>query len=591
MKKLRLIFSSILFLALMAQAETPENPPQPRKTAEGIPLFFQADKNNVQVLPQRFDYNLVDEDQITIGDILIDSHSFGFQIAPSRQFPGKYRARFVWPASLLSEGSLLIKDNTGKAIWTTNFRRKILRISPALPNAPPSAELVVDQLNPVLIEDMKSFPFMTFCISRASAGTRVYLCSKEFYLANLNNRLGVKSRPQSTAQGSVEINGKTVSNQGTIFLNNEKESIAFRAKTPSGALLEIETRMKPVDFKDVVLSEDKKQLILTASGTEPVNEDSVRRLSEDEWQAPLDPQRPILYLKGDGNIPMRQEFFIKGEVPMERARPSLESGSFNRIYKPTLELRGTLAPGTSLNAAGSEGLAEKLDGDQFRWRLAGIPAGESSRHSLSIRSGNNTFTASYDVYRDFPLEGGMVGAFWLSSSQTSADFYLQWWMENFLGSPGAWSRLHWGLQLRQSSLLSKKEGEANLSLSRAELLWKAKPGFHFQDPTWGLSFPVEQIQAPGLSLTSFGLGYYFSQKPPRSLRYYLNWYDLKLSYLTGGNANGVKMKSALEGTLLAYRHINPRFSWTYGAGLRQYSFDPGSTKLQIQLQGGANYRF
>src|SRR5437868_3724177 len=318
MNKLRFLFLTIAFTAIVgqkvaaqAQAPAPTSPTQ-KKSEGGLPLFFQADKNNIQVLPQRFEYNLVDEDHIKIGDIIIDSTTFGFQIAPSVNFPGKFRARFIWPSGLLKDGSLLLKDNTGKAIWTTNFNRKSIHlINPATTEQDKNvrtqlAELVVDQLNPALVEDMKYFPFMNFCISRTNQDTRIYLCSKEVYLTSKENRLTISSRAQGKRNAFVEINAKSVGNQGIIFLNNENENIGFRAMTQSGAILEVETRMKPVDFKDVVLSDDQKKLILTASGAEPVNEESVQRISNDEWQFEIDAQRPILYLKGEGDIPMRQ---------------------------------------------------------------------------------------------------------------------------------------------------------------------------------------------------------------------------------------------------------------------------------------------
>ncbi|WP_413291019.1 hypothetical protein [Bdellovibrio sp. HCB337] len=589
----RFLFSLIVFgTPFLAQAQAA------KKADQAIPLFFQADKNNIQVLPQRFEYNLIDEDNIKIGDIVIDSTTFGFQIAPSTQFPGKYRARFIWPSGLLKEGSILIKDNTGKAVWTTNVSRRQIRLVNAEPKEGQDktvrtqlAELVVDQINPVLIEDMKYFPFMNFCISRTNLDTKIYLCSKETYLTSQNNRLTIKARGQGKRPPFVEINGKNVGHQGIIFLNNENENIGFRAMTQSGAVLEVETRMKPVDFKDVVLSEDKKEIILTASGAEPVNEEKVTRISDDEWKFNLDVQRPILYLKGEGDIPMRQEFYIKGNTPADTARPSLDKNSFDRLYKPDVELKGTIAAGTTVSEGDETGRVEKLEGNRFRWRIEKIPAGETSRHYLRVNHEQNSYIAGYDIYRDFPFEAGALASYWTPAGQIYGDLHGTWWIENFVGSSADWSRLHFGLHARESLLLLKKSGEPNMNITHLELIWRSKAGFHFQDKTWGLLLPVEMIQATGVSVTSFGVGYFYSDKPAtKKMKKYFDWYDIKFNYLLGGGGD-VKLKNAIQLTALAYKHVDKRFSWSYGAGLNQYSFDPGESKMQFQLTGGANYRF
>jgi len=594
MRALRILFSTIAIGATFATTHAAEN----------IPLFFQADKNNIQVLPQRFEFNLVDEDHIKIGDIVIDGTTFGFQIAPSINFPGKFRARFIWPAGLLKEGSILIKDNTGKAIWTTNVNRRSTKLisrenkdaDQEQPNDDKGlrtqlAEFIVDQMNPALIEDMKYFPFMNFCISQTNLDTRIYLCSKELYLTAKDNRLLVRTRSQGKRTPYVEINGKSVSNQGSIFLNDEDENIGFRAMTQSGAILEVETRMKPVDFKDVVLTPDKKELVITASGTEPVNEEKVRRLSDDSWQINLDAERPILYLKGEGNIPMRQEFYVKGEVPVDIARPALDIKSFNRIYKPELTLLGNYAPGSSVNSNAPNEKVEKLADNRFRWRLTEIPAGETSRHYLRVGHEKNSYLAAYDIYRDFPFEAGVMANYWTPAGQIYADINAHWWIEDFLGSSANWSRLHWGLNFKESLLLTKKDGEANINITHLELMWRVTPGFHFQDKTWGLTVPYEILQGSGINVSGFGLGAFYSDKAQKRYQRYMHWYDLKFNYLVSGSGSDVKLKSGMNLAGTAYYHVDKRLSWTYGFGISQYSFDPGTSKMQFQLMGGANYRF
>lgn len=442
-----------------------------------------------------------------------------------------------------------------------------------------------------MIEDMKYFPFMFFCINRRTQDTNIYLCSKEVFLANQQGKLSVKSRAQGKREAFVEINGKSVGTQGIIFLNDETENIGFRAGTPSGAVLEVETRMKPVDFKDVVLSDDKKSLILTASGAEPVNEDAVKKLSEDDWQFQVDAQRPILYLKGEGDIPLRQEFYVKGAVPTEALRPTISNDSYSRVYKENVQLVVKAAPGTVVSSGGNDQKIEKIENSQFRWSLEQIPSGRTSRHYLRISDNTtNTFLASYDIYRDYAFEIAGAGAFGLPANQFYGLTNLSWWMENFLGAEASWSRLHWGLRGEQSLVLNKKDGEPNLTLTHLEMLWRANSGFHFVDATWGLLLPYEVIQASGVNTSSLGFGGFYSARAPKTLQKWLDWYDAKFIYLLGGSGD-VKLKNALQLGFLGYSHVDKRFSWNYGASVHQYSFDPGQSKMQFQLIGGANYRF
>ncbi len=566
-------------------------------SSDMIPLQFQADKNNVQILPQRFEYNLEDEDNIKIGDIVIDPTTFGFQVAPAPNQPGKYRVRFVWPSALLREGVISIKDNTGKAIWSTAVSKRNTRLissgKPKSANSMARTQLVeyyTDQLQESLIEDMKYFPFMNFCINKATQDTSIYLCSKEVFLSLQDGKLGVRSRSQTKRASFAEINGKSVGNQGIIFLNDEQENIGFRALTQSGAILEIETRMKPVDFKDVVLSEDGKSLILTASGAEPVAEEKVKRIANDSWQIQVNAERPILYLKGAGNIPMRQEFHIKGAVPAENIRPYLSKDSVGRAYKSEIQLSGRAAKKTNISAENNGQKVEMLDGNKFSWTLEQIPAGKISRHYLRINDDKNSFIAAYDIYRDYAYEAGALGALAISSTQLYGNLFVNWWIENFAGNDQGWARLHWGLRLEQTLVFNKKDDQVNLNTSRLELLWRSTPGFHFLDPTWGIILPYELIQATGLSVASPGLGIFYNNSPATNFKKWMSWYDAKFIYLLGGEGD-VKLNNALLVQGLAYIKVTDQLSWNYGLGLNRYSFDSGNSPTQIQILGGATYLF
>lgn len=582
-------------LSLLTSSGQAAEGPSMKEGAE-MPLLFQVEKNNIQILPQRFEYNIQDEDHLKIGDIEIDSTTFGFQIAPGAEQPKKYRARFVWPSSLLRNGTLTIKNNIGKAVWSANVSKKNTKlITPNKKNGENSSrtlltEFITDQIDANLIEDMKYFPFMSFCINRVSQDTSIYLCSKELFLSAQDGKVTIRARSQGKRESFVEINGKSVGPQGIIFLNDENENIGFRAMTPSGAILEVETRLKPVDFKDVVLSEDQKFLMLTATGAEPVDEEKVKRVSDETWQFPVEVERPILYLKGAGDIPMRQEFYIKGEVPADKLRPHLKAGSYARVYGSQLPLSVVAANQTTLGAGAGTQKLEPLNKSLYRWTLNDIPAGQFSRHYLRVNNDAKTFIAGYDVYRDYAVETSLLGDFTLTSSQASGSVRVNWWIENFFGSDDPWARLQWGLQFNQSVLFNKKDNQANLNITHLELIWRALPGFHFVDPTWGLSLPFEILKNEDATVTSLGLGIFYSDKPPKALKNWMSWYDTKFIYLLGGGSD-IKLKSGFQLSGLAYLPYDKQLSWNYGLGLNTYAFDPGKAYTELHILGGLTYRF
>src|SRR5688500_18655620 len=97
----------LIFATLLAQAQLK-------------PLYFQANINGVKIIPQIFEYGLLDAEKIRVGDILIDSTTFKFQLVPSEY---GYSLKFNWPAGLIEDGDLSVLNNNGKAIWSRSFSK------------------------------------------------------------------------------------------------------------------------------------------------------------------------------------------------------------------------------------------------------------------------------------------------------------------------------------------------------------------------------------------------------------------------------------------------------------------------------------
>lgn len=589
MVKHLLVLGCLLF-PLVGFSQTRTNKPKP--------LNFQADKNKVQVLPQRFEYTLLDEDRLKIGDILIDTTQIIFQIEKRR---GTYRIHFEWPADLIKEGQLALKDNSGKAIFNTVLTKSNVKLKPGKLQEDDTglrfqiASLTVEDVPPELVEDIKVLPFMEFCIFRESEETRLYLCSKELYVSSQDKSMTVKARSATKKSSQIEINGKVVGNQGLIYLNDRSENVAFNAKTRTGAFLEIETRMKDVDFKDVVLSPDEDQIILTASGARPVDESKVKKISESDWQITLPRSRPVLFLNGDGDIPMRQEFFVRGPLPREKNRAFLSSRSLSRTYSSELSFTGIAPEDINVKVAdgASKATIETLKKNQFLWTIRDIPKGKESRHYLQLSNKEQEFIAGYDVFRGEPYSLGLNTQYLTPAGVAYGTVDFHWWMENFLFVSSDWANFHWGIALERRQQLVEKDDFAKANFTTIELLWRAQDGYHLIDETWGLSFPLQNIDGEGLSLMTFGVGAYVEKKPGRWLKPFMKWSELRLQYFTGSSGGDVKLNSAFQIKGIGYWPMSSQWYLRYGLDFSQYKFSPSADEgsTQLGINAGVFWKF
>lgn len=563
---------------------------QPQRTSKLKPLHFQADKNNLQVLPQRFEYTLLDEDRLRIGDILIDTTEVLFEITPSKTTSDTYQIRFSWPAGLIKEGELAIKNNSGKAIFNAALDKTNVRISPG--SIKPElegirserAEFIIDEVESSLVESMKYLPFMTFCIYRESEDTRLYLCSNELYLSSQNGALDIKSRSSSRKNAQIDINGKIVGNQGIIHLNDRSETVAFKALTRSGAFLEIETRKKDVDFKDVVVSEDEESLIITAGGAEPVDEKTIKKISPTDWQIKLPKSRPVLFLKGDGDIPMRQEFYVRGLLPREKFRPFVSGKAPVRTYSSSLSINGIAPEGITLQVPESDKNARLKPGrkNQFTWSISNIPPDTKNRRYLDLSANGSKLSVNYDIYRGLPYGLGLGARHLTPTGLTYGSLEFQIWFENFLGQNSDWARFRWGIAAERQQQLTEKDNSLKTHVTILELAWRAQEGMPLTDKTWGLTLPVQMIQTEAASITAFGAGAFWSAEPHPWLLPIMDWSEIKFNYLIGSTGGDFKLSSAYSLKAMGFWKFKPQWYFRYGAEAVSYKFDPAASKDETQ---------
>lgn len=562
-------------------------PSSSAKTSSTKPLLFQASKNGLQVLPQRFEYTLIDSSTLRIGDIMINSKEMSFDIVTNKN--NQKQLVFKWPAALLSEGSIVLKNNNGKAIYSSDFNeQKIKKVKSSTELSEEDknenyrtdiAQFVSEPIEKSLFDDMKYFPFMSICVFRDSEETRTSLCSNELYLSSDKGQLVIKSRATTSKMSFVEVNGKVVGNQGIIFLNDRSENIEFRTQMESGASLEISTRLKAVDFKDIVLDDDGKRIILTAKGADPVHEDKVRRLPNGDWQTRLSQSRPQVWLKGDGDIPMRQEFYIRGIIPSEGDRAYVSAKTQDRIFGSKTKVQGISRPDVQVSSFDETSSIEPSGkSNQFIWTVSELPSGVETRRYLNIKKGEKSFVAGMDFLRGTPYLFRIGSSFNSPSGQILGQIGLTWWLEDFMTSNSNWAKFHWGTALEHELQASKKADDTKVSSSTIHLLYRLKAGFPYVEDTWGLGLNYKALSIGSANLGLVGFRFFGIQQMPSSFKKWAQFYESRFDYYLGGNSQGVKIDSAMDAQIKLIKPLKDWWHVNYGVGYSSIKTKPNDSK-------------
>lgn len=530
------------------------------------PLYFPADKNNIQVLPQRFEYDLMDNGKIQIGGIILDTTAMGFRIEEKKN--GAFVLHLMWPSALMKKGEIALKNNFGKAV----FSSKVMTLDNE--NADPNSLTTFSApIGKEMVSSLKLYPFLNFCIYYEEGSSRFYLCSQDLFVTK-NNEHKVLPLPKSPVTPQVDINGERVGKQGLVYFSSSVETISFRANNSLGAFLEIETRKNDIDFLDVIESKDKKSLQVRATGTDPFYQTKFIKLPDGSWQALISSERPTLYLNGDGGIPMRQELYIKGALPNAQLRGYLTVATAKKTYDSAIRTQGEVPPGVelSLEPNNAESKLEQ-QGQKFKWLIGSLKKNENTRSYLKAKFEDNTFTMSHDIFRGLPFAVS-VGARAVAPSGTFfADFNFNWWFERLLWNQGRWANLHWGVGLEHSIYLPSDERKVDLTT--AEILWRAKPGLHLIDATWGLTMPIRQYSMQDANLNSFGFGAYVLRPTTNfELKKMMSWYEMKFQYFTASSGDTVKLSYGWDAGVMAYKKISNRSYFKYGVRVNNMQLEP-----------------
>lgn len=552
--------------------------------AQQRPLYFTPAKNNVKILQQKFEYNILDKNIIRIGDILINTSNISFKIITKDD---KTQLEFQWPVSLISSGNILIRDHTGKALFESIIERSKVQLKKnESQNSEYRDDLAIYLSEPIeeeLIQELKLLPYFNFCVFRENKGAELNLCSEEIYLSFVNNQLLIKSRESTNKKSFVRINNKLVGPHGVIFIEKSNDAIQFRAQTQTGATLEIQTSREDVYFIDVVATEKPDQGKIMARGPEPIEKYPILNKTEEGWSTLVNSEKPFLYLKASGDIPLRQDLYINGKLPIEQLRPYISNGK-TKTYIGEVEFDGTKPQNVVLTTADKNSVLLASKKDSFKWNLKNLEKFKLNKRGLNLSSDGDTFYVSHDIFRGAPLDISLslLSPISYSSSPVLSESQkpqpssllveagLEYWWTSFLGINSQATYLRWGTGLKYRTKSNKNKDEAAGSTTSFKLSYRFTPGIRGEDPTHGMSLNYLTSKAGNQSAQLVGLGYFANSHSKISPLLLGDQQHLELSYIPISLSSEIKTASLVGVHYASTYKIAPQYSVGWNLGLEQF---------------------
>lgn len=540
-------------------------------------LFFPIEKNSIQILPQRFEYQLLSPLALRVGDEVLNAGTLSFQFAQPHPLNDLTLARFRWSGALFDEGDIVLLDSTGKALWrhAVSSTQVLRQTTKRTDGSRLETFTFEDREFPVsVLSRIRLYPFFRFCLSREEDRTHVLFCARDQYLkVDKSKKYVLRSRTRPGQLGQIEINGQAVDPQGYIFLQGIQNPINLHARFPNGASLDIETRQQKVEFRDITRTENGQGILIKAVGAEPADSKRVRKTGDGSWVAEIESERPHLYVKGAAGIPMKQEFVLSGVLRPSELVLTTEDDIPTKTYASELSLRVKRPSGWKPEAQDKSRVTNLTD-TAFTWTLDQLVFQDDNRRFLGLRKDGQSFFAAaeikryraheYQLWAGAPLEVGLSGTRWF---------------EGF----------RWGARLRaEKELMKLSESNPSLGALTAEALWTLEPSLLDVEPQTGLSLGALTAMIESQTQLAVSVGG-FTRRPARGT--WLEAGDTMLAradFAMGQGQGATKLKSLINAELLFEKAWTGQRRWLYGAALKSAQVDfEGSSKNLIWVSARA----
>lgn len=544
-------------------------------------LYFPIEKNKVKILPQRFEYHLDGEDSFRIGDALFVAKDFQVFLSADPLSKDRYRLELSWPSSLLLNGTVHLKDSVGKSLWTEDISQKNTETTRTKTQAGYRAWVSKTRMSAIptsVLQRLVNYPFFQVCVQLRDNETMVSLCSRDFFASSEDSKtIQIKDQIGLRDKAFVEINGQEVDPQGAIFLQNETDFIFLKGTFKSGASIEIQTSLKAVRFIDLENIKDPKRVLIRGMGAVPADPVGIARIGPTTWEGRLSKERPSLFLRGEGGIPLRQEFLIESEGRDSALRIELpevyylpnEDSSFAQAGGRTALFKLKSATDHRLESL-NDSSRVIYQGNEVFWEVRELNYDELNTRHLKIKTEPTETIAAFDFKRKpsaelsarltFPLATEFSGR--LDPLHSRFSYWTG--LQNHIG----------------------KAKPTNIFLHRILLGAAFHPRYMREEnmlPPYQLGvqlnyFTNQYVDFPTLSLvgsTSFFL--------PRFLKFLGPWGHIQLESNFGGGRSPLVLKPSLLVDLQFRNHSRNAFG--YGLFMHQYNFEPNIRTSNIQRLG------
>ncbi len=509
---------------------------------KGQPLLFPATQNNIQVLPQKFEYSLRDAYRFLLGNRIIDTSLFELTVRP---LDSKVEVDIRWPNNLFSKGSLNILSPSGVSVWSTTLQDNQNFIS---------IENGTD-----LVTKLLGLSFFKYCISQYELSTGMEICSPEMIAKGSGKKLVIQNNTLPN-KPRIQINGRSVTPHGIVFLNDANESLSFRAIAASGAEFKMDTRSINLDFMDVI-SVNENLMSITIKGPYPLAPSQYRIIRDGVWSVSLKKDRALVYIAGEGKVPLRQEFVVQGALPTEDHRLYLEKSSPTLAYASSLELRGW-SPEKGIPQASDPASDVSVTGNRFAWSLKNLSVGDEKVSSIQVVDGKDIFTAGYSFSRAYSNRIELLGGMNTFESTLYLGAEGQMWFESlpFL-TYITQQRVGLGVIFNQDLT-----GDFKTMLIEFDLYWRLKKGLQLIDPSFvvgaglqNMSFESASVQTLAPFVGWIGNGF-------KKFKYF-TWQEVFLKTSMPAKAGSLEVKSRTELKWKLYHPLKDQSKLRYSVGL------------------------
>lgn len=585
---MRFAFLFLLLSATMAAL------PVHAQRARLRPLDFDADRNGLQVLAQRFEYALTEGERLQIGDLALDGEKFRLEFEP-----GTRNLTFRWPQLMARRGRLSLLNNIGKAVWSRDLAQLGVEMEPGAETKDglreEIARWVLKGLSTATVDELAEYPFFRFCVSLEEERSRAFFCSRDYYLSKRTGLFVLTERNRLSRDVLVEINGTAVEPQGLIYLNSPEESLFLRAQTGSGTLFEITTRRRRVDFIDVVVLNDET-IKITARGAEPTRQDQVDFLEDGRYHLFLPKKRPYFFVQGEGNIPMRQEFHVRGEPPLEAWRAFVAANSPQKSFAKEVELLGIHPAEVQLKNYDAKGELTVRPNHQFIWLLKDLEPGTANRRYILVEAPNKArYTTSYEIERGF--QNGWIMSLRQQTPSGNARGRARYdrAIESLFGARGSWASFRWFLGLEYDQHLTTLGNTPDLDHLDLDLAVRFPSGLWLRDEGWLVALGMGQTAVNGAKGMTPSLRLVRQSRP--SARSFLGrlgeWFEPTIFVRGPSSGDSPKLQSFTELSTHFYRPLDSRSWLRYGVAVSGASTDlPDlSSAWQLSADLGVVLRF